>query len=161
MNTRIIVYSLFLSLSITFISFAQKGTDGIYAPGATVSITRALTKPICWVNEAKEFNVYIPGQTKVLLTLQNEEDEILKKLPKFVSVTYTRYSFVLTSNKGDKYYFAAPGYEEKQMLQLLNPRKEIFKKRIYGHDLLQHLITNDIDIKKLKSARSVYDVLEK
>lgn len=161
MNTRIIVYSLLLSLLITSVSFSQeRELDGIYTPGTSQTMTAMNVEPICWVNANNEFNAYIPGENPILLTIQNDVKPDLGKLPQFKTVFITAYSFVLTSTDDKRYYFGVESNEEKQMKEILKNMGSDFVKTDYGYGFAQHTV-KDESLKKLKAAKSVYDVLGK
>lgn len=161
MNTRIIVYSLLLSLLITSVSFSQeRELDGIYTPGTSQTMRALGVTPICWVNAANEFNAYIPGEDPILLTITNDKKPDLGKLPEFKAVVITEYSFVLTSTDDKRFYFAVESYEEKQMKEILKNMGSDFVKTDYGTGFAQHTV-KDISLEKLKAAKSVYDVFGK
>lgn len=155
------IAALFLSLFTTAFVFAQDAIprDGIFTPGTSLTMTSINTTPVCWINATNEFNVYIPGEAPLLLTIQNEKNPNLGKLPDFKSTFVTDYSFVLTANDDRRYYFAVDSYEEKQVFQIVKGMGSEFVKTDYGYGYAKHTVA-DVSLEKLKAAKSVYDVLE-
>lgn len=164
MKPTTLLTALAFSLFSVTVSLAQDEmpTDGIFTPGTSTGMTVTRIEPVCWLNSANEFNVYVPGKDGgTLLTLLNEKKPDIGSLPKFSEITATDYSFILTTEDKQEYYFAVESKEEKQMLdymlRLLHPK---FEKTVYGHGLAKHTV-NDVSLDKLKAAKSVYDVLGK
>jgi hypothetical protein len=164
MKFSILLTSLAFCLSVTTVAFAQtNATDYPFTPGTTINITVSMVEPVCWVNAAHEFNVYFKSaEGMTLLTLLNETDPKLGKLPAFNTITLTDYSFLLSTEDKKDYYFAAESDDEKKVLQLLKYTHPTFTESHYGYGVAKHNLGNrKITLEQLKAAKSVYDVLEK
>jgi len=164
MKISALIAAFTLCLFTVTASFAQTdSSDYPFTPGTDIRMTVTVAEPVCWVNAANEFNVYLKDKEGgTLLTLLNENAPKLGTLPKFYAVTMTDYSFILSTEDKQDYYFAIQSPEEKQVLQILKYTHPTFKAAYYGTGFSKHVLgKRKITLEQLKTAKSVYDVLEK
>lgn len=164
MKISAILAAFTLCLFTLTASIAQTdSSDYPFTPGTDIRMTVTVVEPVCWLNAANEFNVYLKDKEGgTLLTLLNENAPKLGTLPKFYAVTMTDYSFILSTEDKQDYYFAVESAEEKQVLQILKYTHPKFRESYYGYGIAKHVLgKRKITLEQLRAAKSLYDVLEK